>query len=241
MKGEFMRYKKIEGFKFVHVANAFLSQVPLKTTFEGRNIEWDAALDLLYPEIANAEQSCYLVYFDNEEKPVYVGQYTGVFKDRWLRKNKYIWQGKHDDSIKSALMAGKHVSIWLSVDPYAELSDGRKVNINKEIEQIIIEAIQPEWNTIGKSNGSTVGESVTNICAKYEKNLPEIAKSVWAIFEKSNLNNYLEQLVKKGEMSWVELQEEKMIHLSRCRHFLNYISSGVKPENALDFVWKEFP
>ena len=236
-----MRYRKVEGFKFLHVANAFLSQVPLKTTFEGRSIEWNAALDLLYPEIADAEQSCYLVYLDNEEKPVYVGQYTGVFKDRWLRKNKYIWHGKHDDSIKSALNTGKNVSIWLSVDPYAELSDGRKININKEIEQIIIEAVQPKWNTTGKSNDSTVGESVTSICAKYEKNLPELSKSVWDSFEKSNLNNYLAQLVKKDEMSWEELQEDKMTDLSRCRHLINYISSGVKPDDALDFVWKEFP
>jgi len=55
------------------------------------------------------------------------------------------------------------------------------------------------------------------------------------------LNNYLEQLVKKDEMSWGELQEEKITDLSRCRHFLNYVSSGVKPEDAMDFVWTEFP
>lgn len=236
-----MRYRKVEGFKFLHVANAFLSQVPLKTTFEGRGIEWDAALDLLYPEVANAEQSCYLIYFDNEEKPVYVGQYTGVFKDRWLRKNKYIWHGRHDDSIKSALKAGKRVSVWLSVDPYTELSDGRKININKEIEQTIIENIQPEWNTTGRNNYSTVGETVASICAKYEKNLPEIEKYLRDSFEKRGLSNYVEHLVKKGEMSWGELQEEKMTRLSRGRHFLNYISSGVKPDNALEFVWKEFP
>jgi hypothetical protein len=241
-KGKFMQYKTVEGFKFLHVANAFLSQVPWKVTYEGRKIEWDVALDLLYPEVANAEQSCYLVYLNDEVKPVYVGQYTGVFKDRWgLKKGKYIWHGKHDDTIKSALVERRKISIWLSVEPYAELSDGRKININKEIEQIIIEAVQPKWNTTGKSNDSTVGEPVTNICAKYEKNLPEIAKSVWASFEKSNLNNYLEQLVKKDEVSWGELQEEKMTDLSRCRHFLNYVSSGVKPEDAMDFVWREFP
>lgn len=236
-----MRYKKLEGFKFLHVANAYLSEVPLKTIFEGRIIEWNAALDLLYPEVADAEQSCYLVYFDNEEKPVYVGQYTGVFKDRWLRKNKYIWHGKHDDTIKTALEAGKKVSIWLSVDPYAELSDGRKININKEIEQIIIEAVQPEWNTTGKSNDSSIGKSVKDICAQYENKLPEFAKSIRDSFNNSNLSNYLERLTKKGEASWSDLQEEKITHLSRCRHFLNYTSSGVKPDDALERVWKEFP
>lgn len=236
-----MRYKTVEGFKFIHVANAFLSQVPLKATFEGRKIEWDAALDLLYPEVSNAEQSCYLIYFDDEVDPVYVGQYTGLFKDRWLKKDKYIWHGKHDDSIKSALKAEKRVSIWLSVDPYTELSDGRKININKEIEQIIIETIQPEWNTTGKGNNSKIGEPVSNICSKYKNNLPELANSICARFENNDLGNYLDKLVKNGEKGWKELQDEKLTYLSRCRHFLNYISSGVDPENALEFVWKEFP
>lgn len=236
-----MRYKNVEGFKFLHIANAFLSQIPLKATFEGRKIEWNGALDLLYPEVADAEQSCYLVYLDDDVKPVYVGQYTGVFKDRWLKKGKYIWHGKHDDSIKSALKAGRNVSIWLSVDPYAELPDGRKININKEIEQIIIEKVQPEWNSTGKSNDSGVGESVSNICSKYEKNLPILWKSVEADFEARNLDNYFGQLLKKGKKPWAELQKSKMTDLSRCRHFLNYVSSGVIPEEALTYVWKEFP
>jgi hypothetical protein len=240
-KGEFVQYKNVEGFKFLHVANAFLSQVPLKATFEGRKIEWDTALDLLFPEVADAEQSCYLVYLDDEVKPVYVGQYTGVFKDRWLKKDKYIWHGKHDDSIKSALKAGRKVSIWLSVDPYAELGDGRKININKEIEQIIIEKVQPEWNSTGKSNDSGIGEPVSNICSKYEKNLPSMWKSIVADFEARNLNGYLEQLSKKGEQTWAELQDNKMTQLSRCRHFLNYVSSGVIPEEAIAYVWTEFP
>ena len=30
-----MQYKTVEGFKFLHVANAFLSQVPWKVTYEG--------------------------------------------------------------------------------------------------------------------------------------------------------------------------------------------------------------
>jgi hypothetical protein len=238
----FMQYKKVEGFKFLHVANAFLSQVPLKATYEGREIEWNAALDLLYPEVADAEQSCYMVYQDAEAEPVYVGQYTGVFTDRWgLRKGKYIWHGKHDDSIKHALKAGRKISIWLSVDPYVELSDGRKININKEIEQIIIEAIQPIWNTTGKNKGIKKGEPVSNICSKYEKNLPDLVNSILASFREKDLDEYLVQLTDKDKKNWSDLQKGKITYLSRCRHFLHYISTGIKPDNALEFVWKEFP
>ncbi len=237
-----MRFKKVEDFKFVHVANAFLSQVSIRPTYDGKKIDWDVALDLLYPEVMNAEQSCYLICLEDELNPVYVGQYTGTFKDRWrLRKGKYIWHSKHDDSIKSSLEAGKKVMIWLSVDPYAELSDGRKVNINKEIEQIIIEAIQPKWNTTGKNKDPNIGVPVSDICSKYEKNLPEIVNSIYAKFEEQGLDIYIEKLTSKGEKNWEEVQNDKIATLSRYRHFLNYISSGVKPNDALEFVWKEFP
>jgi len=234
----------------VHVANAYLSQVPLETTFQGRKIQWDVALDLLYPEVANAEQSCYLVYIDNEELPAYVGQYSGTFSERWLRNNKYVWHGKHDDVIKAALKSGKSVSIWLSVEPYAELTDGRLININKEIEQIVIESIQPKWNTTGKNNSSKNGEPVSKICDKYDRKLPELAKSIWTKFAELNIDDYLERLTRKVEddsttddytQSWGNLQMDKLANLSRQRHFLNYVSSGIPPEKALDFVWKEFP
>ncbi|CAM3827116.1 hypothetical protein [Rheinheimera salexigens] len=237
-----MLYKKVEGFTFLHVANAFLSQVPLKSIYEGRKIEWETALDLLYPEVADAESSCYLIYLDDEVNPVYVGQYTGVFKDRWgLKKGKYIWHGNNDDSIKFALIAKRRISIWLSLDPYVELSDGRKININKEIEQIIIEEVQPKWNVTSKKKVSKIGEPVSKILSQYEKKLPDIFNSLLATFEEKNLDSYLEQLLGKGEKNWSELQDKKMTDLSRCRHFINYISSGIQPDNALEFVWKEFP
>ena len=96
-----MQYKSVDGFKFVHIANAFLSQQPLNAKFNGRDISWHVALDLLYPEAAEAEQSCYLVYIDNEETPVYVGQYSGVFKDRWLKRENTF--GMASMTIQSSL------------------------------------------------------------------------------------------------------------------------------------------
>lgn len=236
-----MQYKSVEGFKFVHIANAFLSQQPLNAKFNGRDISWHVALDLLYPEVAEAEQSCYLVYVDNEEAPVYVGQYSGVFKDRWLKKGKYVWHGKHDDTIKSLLEDKKSLSIWLSVEPYASLADGRKININKEIEQIIIESIKPQWNTTGKHNDASKGFKVSDICEKYAKKMPDYSQSVWAKFDDKELSIYVEKLTSINAENWASQQQQKIRDLSRCQHFLNYIEAGITAPQALEWVWKEFP
>lgn len=245
-----MRYREIEGFKFLHVANAYLSAVPLETTFDGYPIKWNPALDLLYPEVADIEQSCYLVYKNDEVTPLYVGQYTGKFGGRWLRNGKYIWHGKHDDRIKDALKAGENISIWITVDPYTKLNDGRCVNINKTIEQIIIESVRPEWNTTGKIPAVRAGISVLEICNKYESNLQLLERKLVEKMKEMNLEDHHEKLVKNIErdsatntysQSWSGFQSGKLNLVSRIRHFIEYVSLGVAPEQALDFVWKEFP
>ena len=146
-----MEIRNVLGFEFIRVGDAYKCTEGIKVTHNKKKFTWDIALKMVHPDFLNAEQSTYLIYVDEQEKPVYVGQYSDTFSDRWLRQGKYFWHSDNiDDKTKELLEGKKSVSVWLSVSPYATSSNGQSLNINKAIEQELIEKLQPTWNKKGK-------------------------------------------------------------------------------------------
>lgn len=246
-----MDIKKVEGFEFLLVANAYLSQKALSMTFNKKPLEWNVALDLMYPEIVDAEQSVYLVYRNDELKPVYIGQYSDTFKARWLRSRKNRWQKymwhSMDEKIKSELNNGHRISVWLSIDPYIESNKGAIFNINKEIENSLIKKLQPEWNTVGKSIGSSKAVRVKSIVEQYKSKALDLEYELASKFKSRNVDNYKGMLSHRYteksniDLNWSELQAEKLQTFARARQFIGYLEDGMSPEEALEVVWKEFP
>jgi hypothetical protein len=243
-----MKDKTIEGFKFFHVANVFKSATERRVDkgkrlpkYKSEEVKWYTSMDLLYPEVFDAGQTCYLVYLDGDDTPSYVGEYSGLFNKRWLESKKFIWHSEHDNKLKIQLEAKRDISIWLCIDPFVTLEDGRRVNISRSIEQLIIGSLKPKWNKKGKQYDPNIGVPAIDIHNKYSKNRPLLQKDICSSFSEKGLDDYIEQLQCHNQKDWAELQNSKMKHMSRCRHFLNYVNSGVAPEDAKRYVWKEFP
>lgn len=143
-----IQYKELQGFSgniyhFVKIAEVYLDDIPLQAIFNNKSLkDWRLKLRLLVTDkILEAEQSCYLVY--DEDFLIYVGYYSGSFKDRWWLKKGYFWHScKLDDTINKLLKnnPSKSITVWISIDPYA-IRDNKKVNISKFIEDDIIMAI----------------------------------------------------------------------------------------------------
>ena len=160
-----MQTKTYYGFQFVKIGVAKLSDQPHVYTEKGERRQVDSKLELLRPEFAEAEQSTYLVFVGEELK--YVGQYTSTFESRWLydSKNCVVWHSdKMCDHIDELLKNQycPEISVWLTLDPYVVGPCG-PLNVNKAIEQLIIEKEQPEWNNRGKLTRTT-GRRVSDIC-----------------------------------------------------------------------------
>jgi hypothetical protein len=144
-----MEIKKVCGFKFVKIGEAYLCDKPLKATHTGIPlVDWRLKLKLVVDErILDAERSAYLV-FKNDEV-FYVGYYSNSFRKRWWRKKGYFWHGDIlDDEVNKLVRAGNEVSVWLSVDPYVGT-----FNISKYIEDKIIAEYADKGilNTVGKN------------------------------------------------------------------------------------------
>ena len=165
-----MEYKNVEGFEFVKIGQAYWCESGVNVTHQGKKLSWHVALELVDQLFLNAEQSTYLVYVNGEQTPVYVGEYSNSFSDRWLRRDKYFWHSDNvDDKVKELVLNGDSITIWLSVEPYAITTEGHSININKAIEQKLIENLQPTWNIRGKgiqSNSKTI--KVSEILASIE-------------------------------------------------------------------------
>lgn len=176
-----MHIKKVKGnsgieYSFVKIGKACLSDTPLKKKngelpkFNGVALEnWCLKLELLVDEkILDAEQSCYLIFDDNEIK--YIGYYSNSFKDRWWKKDGYFWHGEIVDKNVNDLLKknpNKNITVWLSIEPYAYTKKGEPINISKYIEDDIIMTFDNKliWNTVGKNlqEYKANTESVTNI------------------------------------------------------------------------------
>ncbi|CAM3827071.1 hypothetical protein [Rheinheimera salexigens] len=129
-----MEFKKISGFDFVKIGEAYFSNKELKATHAGKSLEnWKLKLKLVVNEnILNAEQSAYLVLKDNTI--LYVGYFSNSFKERWWKKKGYFWHGdKLDNEVNALVKSGYNVTVWISVNPYIG-----KINISKHIEDAII-------------------------------------------------------------------------------------------------------
>lgn len=150
-----MQFREECGFTFVKVGEAFLCDKPLKNrngtpvVFKGKELkDWRLKLKLVVDEkILDAEQSVYLVLKNNVI--LYVGYFSNSFRQRWWKKQGYFWHGDTLDNKVNKLVEENDISVWLSVNPYA---DG--FNISKLLEdEIIIKHANNGilLNTVGKN------------------------------------------------------------------------------------------
>ena len=141
--------KEISGFKFVKVGYFHMNAIPYRVTYKGKEIECKLSLKLYNDLFKKADESTYLIFINDDPDPVYVGEYTYNLEDRWLRNSVYVWHSK-DENIESELAQNNEVSLWLVVDPYLPLSNNKKINISKSIEQEILRVRYPDWNKRGQ-------------------------------------------------------------------------------------------
>ena len=144
-----MEFKRVSGFDFVKIGEAYLSDKELKATHGGKPLKgWRLKLRLVVNEnILNAEQSAYLVLKDN--CILYVGYFSNSFKERWWKKKGYFWHGDIlDNEVNKLVNSGHGVTVWISVNPY----EG-KFNISKHIEDTVIMEYADKGiiNTVGKN------------------------------------------------------------------------------------------
>jgi hypothetical protein len=164
-----MDTKTYFGFLFVKIGVARLSEISTDIRYRGQVIkDWDVILELLYPGCELASQSTYLVFSNNELK--YVGNYSGVFQERWLLARNGLWyicHSENDFRIQTILQADHppQVSIWLCLNPHVEAPDGEIWNVSMELERKLIVSYQPEWNARGKAI-QTTGVPLTEIVGK---------------------------------------------------------------------------
>ncbi len=141
----------LSGFDFVKIGTAEICEQGVIVKQRGGEYLWNLSLNLINDDFADAEQSAYVVYVESEL--VYAGQYSKSFADRWLKQRKYFWHSENvDDNVHEHVKNGKDVSVWLSINPYLEGPHGEMINVNKAIEQKIIEQYNPQWNSRGKLN-----------------------------------------------------------------------------------------
>ena len=147
----FMKIQKICGFEFVKIGEAYLSDEPLKATYNGKPLkDWRLKLRLVVSEeILKSEQSTYLVFKDNDL--LYVGYFSTSLKDRWWKKKGYFWNGEIlDMKVNELVKSGHDISLWITVNPYSQ----DKHNISKVIEDKIIAEYLDKGilNKVGKSS-----------------------------------------------------------------------------------------
>jgi|SRR5690554_5771671 len=245
-----MDIRDLEGYQFLKVATACFCEEGIRPIFDGNDIHWRVALDIIFPETLSAEQSVYLVFVGEDSDPVYVGQYSETFEKRWLKAKKYVWHSENVDmKIKGALEAGKEVTVWLSLNPYVKTTDGRVLNVNKAIEQLLIDKLKPQWNTVGKGGSTGKGVSVGGIFKKYAQPHDK-ERFLAAEYGAFGLNDYRERLVEprgpSGEsdgydISWGDLQNMKSRNFNRLSRFVELVKAGKEEEPALAQAWDEIP
>ena len=237
----------IEGYDFILAGFFYLSHERLETQFNGNDLSWNVAIDLVHPELINAEKSVYLVFKNKETVPVYVGQYTDTFEARWLRNKKYSWHSENVDmKIKEALENGERISIWISLNPYIKTDACVVYNISKEIEEILIEKLNPEWNKVGKNKKSKTSEKVKDIYEKYKKSNQSLEVDLVEKFDVLNSEICRSELSsvhhsKNDSLDWDQLQEEKLRTFVRIRRFIHHMQNGKTDDEAKKASWEEYP
>ena len=175
-------YKEVLGFKFVKVGEFYLTDKPYPVTFDGKQDSIKVCIKLVDELFLNSDESAYLVYVEDEI--FYVGEFSYSLKDRWLRRENYVWHGI-DDYVEAMLSPPneKKVSLWLTVDPYI-IHGSTRLNISKSIEQEILRQTQPMpvWNKRGQLNKwvdwrekycVSVSNIISKISGKYHPLMPD--------------------------------------------------------------------
>lgn len=142
--------KMFNGFEFVQIGKSTFFDNPSRRKTK---LPWYLGLELNHSDFAQAGKSAYIV--TNQDDILYVGMYSGTFKERWLAGGNYIWHSDNvADNINNLLKAGESCTIWLSVNPFTTVN-GLNINISTDIESHLINEYKPKWNTVGVKNSNT--------------------------------------------------------------------------------------
>ncbi len=140
--------KEFSGFSFTLAGNFFINEIksPKRYKWGDTNNTHDhlsTCINFSADKIDGKVEQAYIVTVG--DCVVYVGEFSNSLRDRWLKVDNYIWHHK-DHLIYEALTENKEVSLWLTNDPWIELSSGVKINISKSIEHHILKNNDLLWN-----------------------------------------------------------------------------------------------
>ncbi len=125
------------GFDFVKIGFAERCDKGIVAKFDGKEINWSAAINILDKDFLISEQSVYIVKVEKEIK--YIGVYSDTFKSRWLKADRYFWHSENlDNKINELITNGKNVTFWLSIDPYMKKENKKTMNMSLALEYELI-------------------------------------------------------------------------------------------------------
>jgi hypothetical protein len=154
--------KNFCGFEFVEIGKSTFFDKPSRRKTK---LPWHLGLKLNHPDFALAGKSVYIVTHNDDV--LYVGMYSGNFKERWLAGGNYIWHSDNvADNINDLLKAGSSCTIWLSINPFTTIQ-GLDINISTDIESYLIEQYKPQWNTVGVNKSDKDHLLVNDIVSSY--------------------------------------------------------------------------
>jgi hypothetical protein len=146
--GYILNIINIEGFTFKLAGDFFINPIksPKKYKWGDNQKTFDhitTSINFMEDGADQKTEQAYVVTVDREV--VYVGEFSGTLRERWLKVDNYIWHNK-DHLIYKAILNGKNVSLWLIVDPCIKISSGLEINICKSIEHHILKNNNLLWN-----------------------------------------------------------------------------------------------
>lgn len=139
----------VEGFTFNHVGDFHINSTKSAKKYtwgktgEKRCEQLVTCIRLFEDSLKKMKELAYLVTVDGE--PMYVGEFSNSFENRWLKVDNYVWHHK-DDLIYDDLKKKKKVALWFVEDPFVDISSGVKLNISKSIEHHILKNKTLKWN-----------------------------------------------------------------------------------------------
>jgi hypothetical protein len=139
-------FRKISGFEFLKAGEFFRSDEP----YQFKDWESQLVLKLQDERYEKADETAYLLMDD--ERILYVGEYTYNLKDRWISKN-HVNHHKYDN-IYELVDKGKSITLWLALSPYCEIQGYGELNVSKSLEQQIMRdhPSECEWNSRNKQS-----------------------------------------------------------------------------------------
>lgn len=143
-----MKTKEFCGFTFIHAGDFYINTIksPKKYKWGDVNNTYDhitTCIRFSEENLPDKVEQAYIITVDNEV--VYVGEFSNSLRDRWLKTDNYIWHNK-DHLIYAELTRKAEVALWLTKDPYVDISGGLKINISKSIEHHILKNNNLAWN-----------------------------------------------------------------------------------------------